>query len=163
MELHPNCQQDTVTGLCDPKWQGRVQNSPELSMDAPQHAGWMGSVWLPGAPPSAALAHPCRHFCTAAEISAGREGGRRGSRATSLSKTISLCQLLLFMEFQLSRDNSTVCQIDRPPPDLHWENVQQCQPTKSDTPALNREQEGNCFALHLYFAITSIASQWCGL
>lgn len=89
----------------------------------------------------------------------GKEGGE-GSRATSLCSTISLCQLMLFMEFQLSPDNST---IDRPPPGLHWESTQQCQPTKSDTPALNREQEHSCFALHLYFAITSTASQRCGL
>lgn len=114
--------------------------------------------------PSAALAHSWRHqFCTATEISAGREGGRRGSRSTSLSRAIILCQLMLFMEFQLSPDNSTVCQIDRPPPGLHWQNMQQCQPTKSDTPALNREQQGIFFALHLYFVITSTAAQWCGL
>lgn len=114
--------------------------------------------------------HPVLPELTRADISAllqkylqgGKEGGE-GSTATSLSRTISLCQLLLFMEFQLSPDNSTVCQIDRPPPGLHWENMQQCQPTKSDTPALNREQQGHWFALHLYFTITSTASEWCSL
>lgn len=47
------------------------------------------------------------------------------------------------MEFQLSPDNSTeLCQIDRAPPGLHWENMPQFQPTKSHTPAFSREQEG---------------------
>lgn len=52
----------------------------------------------------------------------GKEGGE-GSRAISLSSTISLCQLTPFMEFQLSPDNRALCQIDSPPPDLDWENT----------------------------------------
>lgn len=46
----------------------------------------------------------------------GKEGGK-GSRTIFLSSTISLCQLTLFLEFQLSPDNSTVCQIDSSAPD----------------------------------------------
>lgn len=52
----------------------------------------------------------------------GKEGGE-GSRAISLSSTISLCQLTPFTEFQLSPDKSALCQIDSPPPDLDWENT----------------------------------------
>lgn len=133
---------------------GKGQSSPELCHGCPTTCRMKK-----GPTSSAALAYPAQ---LQKYLQGGKEEGE-GSTATSLSRTISLCQLMLFMEFQLSPDNSTVCQIDRPPPGLHWENMQQCQPTKRDTPALNTEQEQNFFVLHLYFAITSAASQWCGL
>lgn len=132
--------------LCPRVWQGGVQPSPELCPGSTRTCrmnGERASVWAP-AQSCFSLPVPA---CTAAGISAGRGGGRRGQQSHLPQQSISLCQLMLFMELQLSPDNSAVCQRDTTPPGWHWGNMQQCQPTRSDTPAWNREQEGIFFLL----------------
>lgn len=123
-KLRPNCQLETITGLrCSGHyWAGccaaqscDINYTMFCTMSREHTSAWASAPGLFSSPTTADT------VCRAAEIAAhtGREEGSRGQQSHLPSSTISLCQLTLLMEFQLSPDSS----INSPPPDLHCKNT----------------------------------------